>query len=156
MKKRELVVGVRYAVLESKRRTSRGLPDCREATYMGESMPDIKIKSGHVLFMRRYHSGETGSICQYKPSDVYATYEQFTAEQEAAHEAAERREEANKKAAAYLVHHLTDLYNYTDVWFNAEDGVFHVSPKTMAELHGLPVPGKIELPPKQPVVKDVA
>lgn len=152
MKKRELVPGVKYAVITraaDKGSTRRkGIPDCDFLYYFGDSHPGIKMRKDQVIVYRRWGRDNTLKLELIRPTQIFCTEEKYDELTGAYDDKAQRREQANAAAAQYLREQMEFLYHYNDVYFDAEGGVFHVSPKVMAELHNLPVPGKIEVPDK--------
>lgn len=152
MKKRDLVPGVKYAVVTraaDKGNTRRkGIPDVDTYTYFGDSHPGLKTRKDQVIVYRRWGGGKEVKLLLVRPSDIWSTEDKYDEITSAYDEEETRRAEANVAAARYLRDQMDFLYHYRDVSFDAEGGVFHVSPKVMAELHNLPVPGKIETPEK--------
>lgn len=150
MKKRELVQGKEYALIvrdPAKRATRRkGIPDCEKFYYMGDSHPGIQTRKDQVLMYRRWSGQRVMKIELVRPTQLWCSWEKYEEIQEQYDKKEEMRAQANRRAAEYLQEHLSTLYTWDDVYFDSENGVFHVSPKVMAELHGLPVPGKIEVP----------
>lgn len=155
MKKKDLVPGVRYVVVtksaEEGRRTRRaGIPDVDTYTYFGDSHPGLTVRKDQVIVYKRWSGGKEVRLTLVRPADIWSTEAAYDTLCEQYDEKSQRRELANRQAAEYLVEQLQLLYKYDEVWFDAENGHFQVSPKVMAELHNMPVPGRVEVPDLTP------